>query len=60
GVRAALYVGLAIAAAASLAIATTALPLHALPAAAALALVEGFFALRAFGETLARYDPIAP
>ncbi len=58
GVRAALYVGLAIGAAASLAIVAVAFPAHALAADAALAAVEGFFALRAFGETLARYDPL--
>ncbi len=58
GVRAALYVGLAIAAAASLAIVAVVFPGHAFAADAALAAVEGFFALRAFGETLARYDPL--
>jgi hypothetical protein len=30
----------------------------ALQISAALAGLEGFFALRAFGETLARYDPL--
>jgi hypothetical protein len=58
GMRAALYVGLAIGAAASLALVVIVLPAHAVLAALGLATIEGFFALRAFGETLARYDPI--
>jgi hypothetical protein len=58
GYRAALYVGLAGAAALTLGLPFE-LRLHAaLPLSAGLALVEGFFALRAFGETLARYDPL--
>ena len=62
GYRAALYVVLA----AVLAAAVTVVPFAFVPAptraalaAAALAVVTGFFALRAFGETLARYDPVA-
>jgi hypothetical protein len=58
GLRATLYVVLGLGAAASLALPGLFVPAHALAIAAALALVEGFFALRAFGETLARYDPL--
>jgi hypothetical protein len=58
GARAALYVGLAIAASAVLALVPYAVPAHALVVALAVAVVIGFFALRAFGETLARYDPL--
>ena len=57
GVRAALYVGIAVGAAVTIALCSLA-PAHGLAIAIGLALVEGFFALRAFGETLARYDPI--
>ncbi len=56
GLRAALYVGIAIGAVVTIAFGE--LAPHGLALAATLALVEGFFALRAFGETLARYDPI--
>jgi len=62
GYRAALYVFLA----AALAAAVTVVPFALVPsarraalAAMVLAVVTGFFALRAFGETLARYDPVA-
>jgi hypothetical protein len=62
GYRAALYVVLA----AALAGAVTVVPFAFMPspsraalAATVLAAVTGFFALRAFGETLARYDPVA-
>jgi hypothetical protein len=58
GLRAALYVGLAVGAVAVIAVAAALVPEHAMPIAAALAVVVGFFALRAFGETLARYDPL--
>jgi hypothetical protein len=58
GVRALLYVALAIGATCTIALPLVTLRSHALDAAAALAFVEGFFALRAFGETLARYDPL--
>ncbi|MBD5604593.1 MAG: hypothetical protein IAI48_05825 [Candidatus Eremiobacteraeota bacterium] len=58
GIRAALYVGIAIGAVATIATAFALLAPHGLAFAAALAFVEGFFALRAFGETLARYDPV--
>jgi hypothetical protein len=57
GVRAALYVGIAIGAVATIALSAL-VPEHGLEIALTLAVVEGFFALRAFGETLARYDPI--
>lgn len=53
----ALYAALAFAA--GLGIALTDLPGHPLfVATLALAAIVGFFALRAFGETLARYDPL--
>ncbi len=59
--RAALYRTLALSAAATLAI--TSLALHgshrATATLALLTIIAGFFALRAFGETLARYDPLA-
>lgn len=53
----ALYIALAVAAGFSIAI-PYALQPASFPALVALALGEGFFALRAFGETLARYDPL--
>jgi hypothetical protein len=58
GYRAALYVGLAGAAALSLGLPFEFHVPRALTLCAALAAVEGFLALRAFGETLARYDPL--
>jgi len=58
GLRAALYVLLGFAAAESLALPYIFRLDHATALVAFLALVEGFFALRAFGETLARYDPL--
>ncbi len=58
GYRAALYVGLAGAAALAIGAPFEFRIAHALAASAALALVLGFAALRAFGETLARYDPL--
>ena len=58
GIRAALYVGLGIAAVAVIAIATTLVPERSVTIAGGFAIVVGFFALRAFGETLARYDPL--
>jgi len=58
GIRAALYVVLGFGAAAGLALpAAFGLP-HALEIVTVLAFALGFFALRAFGETLARYDPL--
>jgi hypothetical protein len=57
GLRAALYVGIAIGAVATIALSAL-VPEHGLEIALTLAVVEGFFALRAFGETLARYDPV--
>jgi hypothetical protein len=33
-------------------------PAHETAAGLALTVIIGFFALRAFGETLARYDPL--
>jgi hypothetical protein len=58
GLRAALYVGLAIGTVALIAAATALVPERATPIAFGIAVVVGFFALRAFGETLARYDPL--
>ncbi len=58
GYRAALYVGLAGAAALTLGLPFESRWPHALALSAGLAVIEGFFALRAFGETLARYDPL--
>jgi hypothetical protein len=58
GIRAVLYVVLGLGAAATIAFPLVAFPAHALPIACAIAIVEGFLALRAFGETLARYDPV--
>ncbi len=58
GYRAALYVGIAGAAALSLGAPFEFRLAHALALSLALAALEGFFALRAFGETLARYDPL--
>ncbi len=58
GAEAALYVGLAWAAEAAVVAPLFVVPRHALPAAGTLAAVITFFALRAFGETLARYDPL--
>lgn len=61
GYRAGLYVVLATTLAAAVTVAPLALvasPPRATLVAALLALVTGFFALRAFGETLARYDPV--
>ncbi|GAC1300903.1 MAG: hypothetical protein NVSMB19_08240 [Vulcanimicrobiaceae bacterium] len=53
----ALYVALALGA--GVAIAATYTPDHVwFRVTLALAVAEGFFALRAFGETLARYDPL--
>ncbi len=53
----ALYAGLALGAGLSIAVSYT--PEHAwFPVTVALAVGEGFIALRAFGETLARYDPL--
>lgn len=53
-----LYVGLALGASIVLAAVDLATGPHAIAIVGALALVIGFFALRAFGETLARYDPL--
>jgi len=58
GLRAALYVVLAIGAAALMALATALAPERALALSFGIAVVAGFVALRAFGETLARYDPV--
>jgi hypothetical protein len=61
GYRAGLYVVLATALAAAVTVAPLAFigsPPRATLVAALLAFVAGFFALRAFGETLARYDPV--
>ncbi len=58
GLRAALYVGLAVGTVALIAAAAALLPERATVIAFAIAVVVGFFALRAFGETLARYDPL--
>jgi hypothetical protein len=58
GYRAALYVVLAGLAALSLALPFEFHAPRPLALCAALALAEGFLALRAFGETLARYDPL--
>jgi len=62
GARAALYITLA----AALAITVTVAPFEFEPTVARaaafatlLAAIAGYFALRAFGETLARYDPVA-
>ena len=57
GLRAALYVGIAIGAVVTIALSAL-VPEHGLEIALTLAVIEGFFALRAFGETLARYDPV--
>ncbi len=54
----ALYVALAILAGIVPGVAARYADPHPLRVVVALALVEGFFALRAFGETLARYDPL--
>ncbi len=54
----ALYVALAIAAGVSIAAAWQAKTTNPLAVAGGLAVVEGSFAVRAFGETLARYDPL--
>jgi len=62
GARAALYVALAATLGAAVTVAPFALEdsvARASELAIALAAIAGFFALRAFGETLARYDPIA-
>lgn len=53
-----LYVGLALASSVVLAYVELVAGPHAIAIVAALALFIGFFALRAFGETLARYDPL--
>ncbi len=58
GYRAALYVGLAGAAALTLGLPFEFRLEHAAAVSAALAAAEAFLALRAFGETLARYDPL--
>lgn len=58
GIRAALYVLLGFAGAVSLTLPYTLGLAHATALVLFLAFVEGFFALRAFGETLARYDPL--
>jgi len=58
GMRAALYVGLAVGTVAIIAAAAALQPERATTIAFAIAIVVGFFALRAFGETLARYDPL--
>lgn len=58
GARAALYVVLGFGAAALLWLPGALYAGHGLELTAALAALEGFFALRAFGETLARYDPL--
>ena len=54
----ALYVGLALTASVSLAAVDRVAGPTALPIVVALALLVGYVALRAFGETLARYDPL--
>ncbi len=53
-----LYVGLALGASIVLASVDLVTGTHAIAIVGALALLIGFFALRAFGETLARYDPL--
>jgi len=58
GYRAALYVALAGAASLTLGLPFELRLPHPLAQCAALAALEAFFALRAFGETLARYDPL--
>lgn len=58
GYRAALYVGLAGLAALGLGLPFELRLAAAAQTSAVLAAIEGFFALRAFGETLARYDPL--
>jgi hypothetical protein len=58
GFRAALYVGLAGTAALTLGLPFELWTPHPVAICAALAALEGFLALRAFGETLARYDPL--
>jgi len=58
GARATLYVALAIAAGFTLIVPLWVHAPYAFGAAVTLAIVEGFLALRAFGETLARYDPL--
>lgn len=55
-----LYVGLALGASIVLASVDLVTGPHAIAVVGALALLVGFFALRAFGETLARYDPLPP
>jgi len=52
------YVAIAFGAASVIATLATLSTPHAARIAAAVAIVIGFFALRAFGETLARYDPL--
>ncbi len=54
----ALYVAIAFGAAFVIATLTTLPTPHAARIAAVVAIVIGFLALRAFGETLARYDPL--
>ena len=54
----AFYIGLALAASVSLAAVDCVAGPTALPIVVALALLVGYVALRAFGETLARYDPL--
>jgi hypothetical protein len=58
GLRAALYVAIAIGIVAIIAGVSVIEPHHEIAIGATIAIVTGFFALRAFGETLARYDPL--
>jgi len=58
GVRAWLYVALAVFAGPIVTLPYMLRPAHEAAAGLALTVIIGFFALRAFGETLARYDPV--
>lgn len=58
GIRAALYVVLAAAAGVAVMLPWVLHAEHGFTLAAALAAIVSFFAIRAFGETLARYDPL--
>jgi hypothetical protein len=58
GIRAALYVVLAAAAGLAVTVPWVLHLEHGFTIGVALATIIGFFAIRAFGETLARYDPV--
>jgi len=58
GIRAWLYVALAILVGPIVTLPYVLRPVHEAAAGLALTVIIGFFALRAFGETLARYDPL--